>query len=116
MYKRKLPIELECGLHLFMEVLSGKWKIGLIWCIYGGIKRPGELHRKFPKVSRRLIDIQLTQLCSHNIIYKIVYDEKIPKVEYKLTELGKTLIPIIEITAEWGELHREELTPLLTTD
>lgn len=113
MYKRKLPVKLECGLHIFMEVLNGKWKINLIWCIHSGINRPGELQRQLPKASRRLLDTQLKQLTDHGIITKTVFDQRPPKVEYALTALGKTLIPLIESTARWGESHREELEPLL---
>jgi len=112
MYERKLPVELECGLHLFMEVMQGKWKINLIWCIYGGIKRPGELHRRMPKASRRLLDTQLKQLTDLGILTKIVHHQRPLKVEYDLTELGQTWIPVIEVTAQWGENHRDVLEPL----
>ncbi|MDP9078069.1 MAG: helix-turn-helix transcriptional regulator [Bacteroidota bacterium] len=112
MYARKLPIKLECGLHLFMEVMNGKWKINLIWCIYGGVKRPGELHRRLPGASRRLLDAQLTQLVDHGILIKTTFEQKLQKVEYELTALGQTLIPVIEVTARWGEAHREILEPL----
>jgi DNA-binding HxlR family transcriptional regulator len=112
MYERKLPVELECGLHLFMEVMNGKWKINLIWCIYTGIKRPGELHRRMPKASRRLLDTQLKQLADQGIITKIIFDQLPLKVEYELTPLGETLIPVIEVTARWGEAHRSILEPL----
>ncbi|MEJ0055752.1 MAG: helix-turn-helix domain-containing protein [Bacteroidota bacterium] len=115
MYKRKLPVELECGLHLFMEVMSGKWKIALIWCIHNGIKRPGELHRKIPKASRRLLDTQLKQLENLGIITKTVFNQRQLKTNYELSSLGKTLIPVIEETARWGEDHREELEPLFSS-
>lgn len=109
MYKKKIPVSLDCGLHLFMEIMNGKWKISLIWCIYSGIKRPGELQRKMPKASRRVLDTQLKQLTDHGIISKTTYDQLPLKVEYELTELGKTLIPVITFTAQWGEDHRDEL-------
>jgi DNA-binding HxlR family transcriptional regulator len=112
MYERKLPIELECGLHLFMEVINGKWKINLIWCIYKGIKRPSELHRQMPKASRRLLDTQLKQLVAQGIIAKTIFEQKPLKVEYLLTSFGETLIPVIEVTAQWGETHRQILEPL----
>jgi DNA-binding HxlR family transcriptional regulator len=115
MYERKLPVETECGLHLFMEVLNGKWKIKLIWCIHCGINRPGELCRKIPKASRRLLDTQLTQLVEHGILSKTSFDEKPLKVEYKLTHLGESLIPVIESTAKWGEANRSILEPLFST-
>ena len=112
MYERKLPIELDCGLHLFMEVMNGKWKINLIWCIHSGIKRPGDLQRHIPKASRRLLDTQLKQLMDQGIIIKTTFDQRPPKVVYELTLLGETLIPVIEIAARWGESHRTILEPL----
>ena len=116
MYERKLPIELDCGLHLFMEVMNGKWKISLIWSIHCGIRRPGELHRKISKASRRLLDTQLNQLVEHGIVSKTSFDQKPLKVEYSLTSLGETLIPLIELTAKWGEDHRSVLEPLFTNE
>lgn len=116
MYERKLPVEVECGLHLFMEVLNGKWKIKLIWCIHSGINRPGELQRKIAKASRRLLDTQLSQLVAHGILTKTTFDQKPFKVEYHLTALGETLIPVIESTARWGEAHREVLEPLFINE
>lgn len=113
MYERKLPVELECGLHLFMEVISGKWKINLVWCIYNGIKRPGELQRQIPRASRRLLDTQLMQLVNQGIITKTIFDQKPVKVEYELTALGVSLIPVIAVTARWGEANRDKLEPLL---
>src|SRR3982751_4517297 len=106
MYARKLPVELDWGLHLFMEVMNGKWKISLIWSIHSGIRRPGELHRKISKASRRLLDTQLNQLVAHGIVSKTSFDQKPLKVEYTLTPIGETLIPVIELTAKWGEAHR----------
>jgi DNA-binding HxlR family transcriptional regulator len=111
MYERKLPVELECGLHLFMEVMNGKWKINLIWCIYQGIKRPGELHKRIPKASRRLLDSQLKQLTDQGILKKTVFEGKVLKAEYDLTPIGESLIPVIEHTATWGEAHRTALEP-----
>jgi DNA-binding HxlR family transcriptional regulator len=95
-----------------MEVMNGKWKINLIWCIYNGIKRPGELHRRMPKASRRLLDTQLKQLTEIGIITKTIFDQRPLKAEYELSPLGLTLIPVIEVTARWGETHRDVLEPL----
>ncbi len=112
MYERKLPVATECGLHLFLEILNGKWKLSLIWCIYLGIKRPGELHRKMPKASRRLLDTQLKQLVDQGILTKTIFEQRPLKVEYELSALGESLIPVIEVTARWGEAHRDVLEPL----
>jgi len=71
------------------------------------------LQRKLPKASRRVLDTQLKQLTDHGILSKIIYDELPLKVEYELTVLGKTLIPVISATAQWGEDHRNELEELI---
>lgn len=109
MYERKIPALLDCGLHLFKEVVNGKWKMELIYYISTGIKRPGELQRKIPKATRRVLDTQLKQLTAQGLIFKTIFTEPAPKVEYGLTELGKTLMPVIVTIARWGEDHREAL-------
>lgn len=114
MYERKIPVTVECGLHLFMEVINGKWKISLIWSVYNGIIRPGDLQRKIPNASRRVLENQLKQLVHHGILTKKIYEVKPPKVEYGLTKLGESLIPIIKSTAKWGEDNREELEKAIT--
>ncbi len=115
MYNKKNPVILECGLNLFIEIIQGKWKIGLIWAIYNGIKRPGELQRKIPKASRRVLETQLNQLVKHGLLKKQIFAVKPPKAEYSLTELGESLIPVIKSTAKWGKEHRAELEELLAT-
>lgn len=106
MYEKKIPISVDCGLHLFMKVMNGKWKISLIWSIYNDIKRPGELHKKISTASRRVLDSQLNELVKHGLISKTAYGSYPLKVEYHLTELGQSIIPIIEVAAKWGEDHR----------
>ncbi|MCF0055473.1 helix-turn-helix domain-containing protein [Dyadobacter sp. CY356] len=113
MYQKKIPVSLDCGLHLFMQVVNGKWKANLIWSIHCGIKRPGELQRKMPKASRRVLDSQLNQLVGHGVLSKHIFDELPYKVEYDLTPLGESLIPAIMYVAQWGEEHRVELEGLI---
>lgn len=113
MYEKKIPVLLDCGLHLFMQVVNGKWKANLIWNIHSGIKRPGELQRKMPDASRRVLDTQLKQLIEHGILSKIIFNELPLKVEYELTPLGESLIPAIIFIAQWGEDHRVELEKVI---
>ena len=114
MYKRKLPINLNCGLDLVKEVLYGKWKIHLLYFISQGFTRPGELQRKIPEATRRVLNVQLNQLEEHDLIAKKIYAELPPKVEYSLTELGKTVLPIITALGEWGDTHQEQLRRIIT--
>src|SRR4029450_4861045 len=108
-YKRKMPLELNCGLDLVKEVLYGKWKIHLIYFISRGLKRPSELQRKIPRATRRVLNMQLNQLEEHALISKTIYAELPPKVEYALTELGQTVLPVITALGKWGDDHQEQL-------
>lgn len=109
MYQKKIPIELNCGLDLVKEILFGKWKIHLLYFISQGIKRPGELQRKIPAATRRVLNVQLNQLEEHGLITKKIYAELPPKVEYELSELGKSAIPIISALGKWGDDNQEQL-------
>jgi DNA-binding HxlR family transcriptional regulator len=113
MYERKIPLSLNCGLDLVGEVIYGKWKIRLLWFINEGHKRPSELQRKIPDASRRVLNIQLKELEEHELISKIIYPQVPPKVEYSLTEFGKTLIPVIAVLGQWGDDNQERLRSII---
>jgi len=113
MYERKIPLSLNCGLDLIGEVLYGKWKIRLLWFINEGFKRPSELQRKIPDASRRVLHIQLNELEKHELIEKTIYPVVPPKVEYKLTEFGKTLIPVISALGHWGDDNADRLREVI---
>lgn len=113
MHERKIPLNLNCGLDLIGEVLYGKWKIRLLWFINEGFLRPSELQRKIPDASRRVLNIQLKELEKHELVSKIIYAQMPPKVEYNLTDFGKTLIPIISALGNWGDKNEERLRTVI---
>lgn len=113
MYQRKTIPNLNCGLDLIGEVLYGKWKIRLLWFIDQGHKRPSELQRKIPDASRRVLNVQLKELEDHELISKIIYPVVPRKVEYALTEFGKTLIPVISVLGQWGDKYEDRLRELI---
>ena len=113
MYERKIIPNLNCGLDLIGEVLYGKWKIRLLWFINEGHKRPSELQRKIPDAARRVLNIQLKELEEHELVTRKVYPVVPPKVEYSLTEFGKTLIPVIAALGQWGDEHEDRLRDLI---
>jgi DNA-binding HxlR family transcriptional regulator len=112
MYKKKIPIRMDCGLHVFKELLNGKWKLMLIYYISDGVKRPGALQRKIA-VDRRVMNKQLDELVQHGFVDKFFFDSKIPKIEYGLTELGISLLPLIISLERWGENNRAVLEAAL---
>ncbi|UYQ95605.1 winged helix-turn-helix transcriptional regulator [Chitinophaga horti] len=109
MRERKIPLNLNCGLDLIGEVLYGKWKMRLLWFISQGHKRPSELQRKIPDASRRVLNVQLKELEEHELICKTIYPVVPPKVEYELTDFGRTLVPVIGALGMWGDEHEGRL-------
>ncbi len=113
MKERKIPLNLNCGLDLVGEVLYGKWKIRLLWFIEQGHRRPSELQRKIPDASRRVLNIQLKELEDHELISKVIYPVVPPKVEYSLTDFGKSLLPVIAAIGQWGDANEKRLRALI---
>lgn len=113
MYERKIIPNLNCGLDLIGEVLYGKWKIRLLFFIHQGHQRPSELQRKIPDATRRVLNIQLKELEDHELVTKEIFPVVPPKVEYSLTDLGKTLIPVISAIGEWGDANEKHLREVI---
>lgn len=116
MYERKTPLTIDCGLHLTKEVLNGKWKPALLHAISMGIKRPSEMLRLLPGATRRVLNVQLKELDVHGMIEKKTYPQLPPKVEYSLTEIGRSLLPIIDAMNQWGDANRSFLETVITQD
>jgi len=91
---------------LSLDIIGGKWKMPIIWRLKDDSKRYGELRRSLPKVTHKMLTQQLRELEEAEIITRKVYPEVPPKVEYSLTLLGKSVIPVIDMLREWGEEYR----------
>jgi len=109
MYERKIPDDLDCGINISMKVLSGKWKPCIIDGIHKGIRRPSELHAAIPAAAPRVINMQLRELEEYGMVYKKVYAEIHLRVEYYLTEVGKSIIPVIAVIEQWGDTNKEHV-------
>ena len=94
------PVELS------LDINGGKWKMPIIWGLKDGSKRYGELRRSLTKVTHKMLTQQLRELEQDEIIKRKVYAEVPPKVEYSLTLLGESIIPVIDLLREWGEQYR----------
>jgi len=94
------PVELS------LDIIGGKWKIQIIWRLKDGSMRYGELRRSLTKVTHKMLTQQLRELEQDEIINRKVYPEIPPKVEYSLTLLGESVIPVIDLLREWGEQYR----------
>ena len=104
--KRLLNREYNCEKELTLSLISGKWKIVILWHLgHEGPLRYGELFRLFKNISNRILTKQLRELEQDGIIYRNVYDEIPPKVDYYLSDLGKTLLPIVDAMFAWGKVN-----------
>jgi len=79
-----------------------KWKPCLIDSISRGIRRPAELAKKHPLASKRVLNLQLKELEAYGVVKKVIYPVLPPKVEYFLTEVGESLLPLVNMMENWG--------------
>ena len=98
------PVELS------LSIIGGKWKMLILWRLKEASMRYGELRKSLPKITHKMLTQQLRELEADEIITRKVYHEIPPKVEYSLTLLGKSVIPIIDLLSEWGEEYRSVFT------
>lgn len=107
MYARKIPEMLDCGLAVAIKVVGGKWKAWIIDCIRRGIRRPSAIHKEMREVNPRIINLHLKELEDYGIIYKEVFAEIPARVEYHFTEVGESILPVVDVLEKWGNEHKE---------
>lgn len=98
----------NCRVEDALGILVGKWKpIILLYLLQEGTKRFSELKRNMPGITQKMLTKQLRELEDEDIIRRVVYPQVPPKVEYSMTDYGRSLEPILEAMHEWGEKHTE---------
>lgn len=107
MYERKIPVDLDCPLRLTMSLLGSKWKSCILDELRHRSLRPSELHKLLSEATPRVLDLQLKELVEDGLVSKTIFPELPPRSEYSITELGKTLIPIIDAMIDWGNKNTE---------
>ncbi|NML21214.1 helix-turn-helix transcriptional regulator [Pseudoflavitalea sp. G-6-1-2] len=107
MYQRKIPELLDCGLAVALKVIGGKWKSWIIDCIRRDIRRPSAIHREMDVIAPRVINLHLKELEEHGIIYKVIFADVPPRVEYRFTAVGESLLPLLAQLEDWGNANKE---------
>ncbi|MGL4345468.1 MAG: winged helix-turn-helix transcriptional regulator [Cellulosilyticaceae bacterium] len=102
-----------CPITLVHKLISGKWKILILWYLSNQTLRFSELRRKLPDITQRMLTNQLRSLEEDHLIFRKVYPVVPPKVEYGLTEVGQKLIPLLESMYSYG-IDYSKYKPLLT--
>ncbi|MDN4494986.1 winged helix-turn-helix transcriptional regulator [Ureibacillus aquaedulcis] len=96
--------EFNCEKELTLSIISGKWKITIIYYLgTDGTLRFSEIKHLFPKITHKVLTTQVRELEEDGIIQRRVFPEVPPRVEYSLTELGQSLMPIVLMMYEWGK-------------
>ncbi len=103
--KNSAEVERCATVATIQKILGGKWKIEILYYISLRTRRFGELQRQIGNISQSTLTKQLRELEADGFVSRYIYQEIPPKVEYSLTDLGKSFIPVIEHMKQWGEDH-----------
>ena len=92
-----------CTVELTLQIIGGKWKPIIIYRLnIDGVLRFSEVKRAIPNITQKMLTQQLRELEADGIVHREVYPQVPPKVEYSLTDMGKSVAPIIETMCQWG--------------
>lgn len=94
-----------CPVQASINVLSGKWKVQILWHLSFGPRRFAQIRRKIPKISDKVLTEQLRQLESDGVIARQASPAVPPQVTYSLNREGEKLVPLMESLCSWGSAH-----------
>ncbi|TDC20648.1 transcriptional regulator [Streptomyces sp. 8K308] len=103
-----------CGVTAAIAVLDGKWKTVLLWALEDGPQRPGELRRRLPGISEKILTQALREMEADELVHREVYDELPLKTVYSLTAYGRELADALEPLSAWGYRRLTRLTEART--
>lgn len=86
-------------------VLQGKWTIVVLHHLSGGTLRFSELQQRMPQLTHSTLSAQLKQLEAEGMVHREVFPEVPPRVEYSLTEIGRSFQPVLDAVGAWGERY-----------
>ena len=102
---RELP---ACPVETTLMLIGDKWKVLILRDLMPGTKRFGELKKSIGSVSQKVLTAQLRDMEANGLVSRKVYAEVPPRVEYSLTDLGKSLKPILDAMWNWGEQYQQQ--------
>ncbi len=102
----------QCTVEVALEVIGGKWKAVILWHLTHKTLRFSQLRRRLPGVTQKMLTQQLRELERDGMVHREVYAEVPPRVEYSLTEPGRTLTPLLTLMCQWGKEHLSRRNPV----
>ncbi len=97
----------NCPVEITLSLIGDKWKVMILRDLMDGTKRFGELKKAIGRVSQKVLTSQLRDMEEKGLLYRKVYAEVPPKVEYTLTETGYSLRPVLDAMALWGQEYKQ---------
>lgn len=94
-----------------LSVIGGRWKPAILCRLAHGAMRYSELRDSIENISERMLVAQLRELEKDSIVRRIVYAEVPPRVEYELTEIGRSMKPMLNAMSAWGNAYRDKVSP-----
>ncbi|NVN43221.1 helix-turn-helix transcriptional regulator [Asaia siamensis] len=94
-----------CAVEATLELIDGKWKGVILYHLFHGTMRFNALRKVLPNVTQRMLTMQLRELEEDGFIHREIYPQIPPKVEYSLTDFGRTLEPVVMALKRWGDEH-----------
>ena len=99
----------SCPFEITIDLIGGKWKPLIIWRLgRKGTLRFNELKSELPNITQKMLTQQLRELEADNLVARKVYPQVPPKVEYSLTDLGSSLMPILSMMCKWGDNYYKQ--------
>jgi DNA-binding HxlR family transcriptional regulator len=97
----------QCHVEAAIAVIGGKWKPWILWHLYDGVRRYGELRRLTPGITGKMLTQHLRELERDGIVQRRAFAAKnaVPRVEYSFTKYGETLRPLLKELCDWGASH-----------
>lgn len=115
MRHKRYDCNFGCPVEACLEIIGGKWKGVVLFHLLDGTKRFNELRRLLPAVTQRMLTRQLRELEDDGIISRTIYAEVPPRVEYRMTELGWSLEPVLRDLQRWGAQHVDTIIAIRTS-
>ena len=96
------PKDYRCGVEITLNLIGGKWKGLILWHLSHKTLRFSQLRRRIQGITQKMLTQQLRELERDGLVHREVYPEVPPRVEYSLTESGRTLEPVLNLMCQWG--------------
>ncbi len=100
---KQCPSNYNCPIEATIELIGGKYKALILWHLMNGVLRFSELRKLVPQATPKMLTQQLRELEEDKLIQREVYPVVPPKVEYSLSEFGRSIIPILDVMCSWGK-------------